>query len=146
MFDAKETTMEKVKAILLILAMAIGLVGFVLAVPACTGCNRSYSDGDRTGVVIKLSHKGAIMKSWEGILDLGGFHSEKNENGPDSLVRNYWMFSITDPDIVPQVQEAMKTGQRVTLHYTQWLIGPTRLDTDSEIVGVTPRFVDARSK
>lgn len=129
--------MEKVKAILLILAMAAGLAGFVLAVPACTGCNREYSDGDRTGVVLKLSHKGFAFKSWEGVLDMGGFHADKDDNGTTSMVRNLWLFSVVDPDIVPQIQEAMKTGQRVTLHYTQWLIGPTRIDTDSEIVGVT---------
>jgi hypothetical protein len=137
MFDKKETTMNKVKTVLILLAMALGLVGFVLAVPACTGCNRGYSDGDRTGVVLKLSHKGVAFKSWEGVLDVGGFHEEKNENGPPSMVRNLWLFSVTDSAIVPQIQEAMKTGQRVTLHYTQWLIGPTRIDTDSEIVGVS---------
>lgn len=128
--------MGKVKAILLILAMVIGLVGFILAVPACTGCNRGYSDGDRTGVVLKLSHKGFAFKSWEGVLDMGGFHADKDDNGTTSMVRNLWLFSVVDPEIVPKLEAAMKSGQRVTLHYTQWLVGPTRLDTDSEIVGV----------
>ncbi len=31
----------------------------------------SYSDGDRTGQLVKFSHKGIILKTWEGEINQG---------------------------------------------------------------------------
>jgi hypothetical protein len=101
----------------------------LLSASGCSGCDRGYSDGERTGVVLKFSRKGLTYKSWEGRLDLGG----ASVNGDGQVVRNFWDFSVVDPAVVPKVQAAMRDGRRVTLHYQQWLNGPITIDTDYEV-------------
>lgn len=52
----------------------------------------TYSDGERTGVITKFSHKGMLIKTWEGELNMGGF----DQGG----VATIWAFSVDDPVIV----------------------------------------------
>ena len=52
----------------LMIIIAIFLVAFFAYVFIC---GRSYSVGTRTGIVIKLSHKGYMIKTYEGELNLG---------------------------------------------------------------------------
>jgi hypothetical protein len=84
-----------------------------------------YSDGQRTGVVVKLSHKGVILKSWEGELNVGSTSTDSN----GSAVPRTWVFSATDAAIVEALREASVSGKRVTLKYHQYLAGPVGLDT-----------------
>lgn len=98
----------------------------------CMGCDKGYSDGDRTGVITKFSNKGIMWKSWEGQLNLGGMV----KNSDDQMVPNVWEFTVTDEAIVPQVQAAQAAGHPVTLHYTQWLLNPVWIDSQYEITSV----------
>ncbi len=90
------------------------------------GVYADFSTGQRTGLAYKISHKGLIYKSYEGTLNLGGM-VPGGENG--ALVLNLWNFSVVDPEVARQIEEAAAAGKHVTLHYKQWLVKPVSVDT-----------------
>jgi hypothetical protein len=100
---------------------------------ALVACGKSYSEGDRVGVVTKFSRKGVALKSWEGELNLGG--TRAGENGV--AVQNVWPFHAGD-DVAPSIQKAMAAGRPVRLHYRQWLVAPVGQDSDYDVTGVEP--------
>jgi hypothetical protein len=85
-----------------------------------------YSDGIRTGKIIKLSQKGIIFKSYEGTLALGG----TIQSGDGGYIANQWNFSVSDPAIVKQLEEISSKNVVVTLQYNQYLIKPIKYETD----------------
>lgn len=74
----------------------------------------TYSDGTRSGVLIKVSKKGYIFKTYEGQLNAGGMQS--NQQG--QLVGNLWEFSVTKDEVYQQLQR--NEGKQVVLHYKQY--------------------------
>lgn len=73
------------------------------------GCDATYSDGFRDGIVQKFSKKGFFIKSYEGVLIR------------DRMVQNdesNFMFSVDDPNIVKEI-ESLKPNEVVRLHYRQ---------------------------
>lgn len=93
----------------------------------CIGCMPNYSDGERTGTVVKLSHKGFLVKSWEGSLHLG---QSQITGGNDT-----WEFSLEDKDgtMAQQLMDAQHSGKVVTLHYHQWAMQPYSIETQYEV-------------
>ncbi len=78
-----------------------------------------YSDGTRTGLLRKLSHKGYVFKTWEGELQMSAVMVPND--GTNSVAGgNVWSFSVNENDAVKALQEAESTGKRVTLHYTEY--------------------------
>lgn len=76
----------------------------------------NYSSGDRTGQIFKLSHKGTLCKTWEGQMTtdgVGRVDGQSNRQGID------FEFTVMDKDLLPKIQEAERTGERVDLHYRQ---------------------------
>lgn len=73
----------------------------------------TYSDGNRTGLLQKFSHKGNIFKTYEGELVMNSIIV--NGNAPIGSEKFY--FSVSDD----KLGEAMKNyeGKRVVLMYTQ---------------------------
>lgn len=110
-------------SIVAILAIIAGLGVF-----GAGGCGQSYSDGDRSGVVVKLSRKGFIWKSWEGEMRLGG---------DQNVTSGAWAFSIRNESLVGPLQESLKSGHRVTVHYTQWWHKPIEMESNYEALTVT---------
>ena len=53
-------------------------------------CGMSYSTGTRTGIVIKLSQKGYVFKTYEGELNLGGI----SEGDGTIMPTRIWKFSV----------------------------------------------------
>ena len=100
----------------------------------------SYSDGERAGTVSKFSRRGFLFKTYEGVLNVGGFSGETG-----SLTPQYFDFSVKDEAVATQVTQAVKTGQRVTLHYEEKILkfpwnGETKYYiTSVEVVGPTAR-------
>lgn len=85
----------------------------------------SYSEGERTGYVQKLSKKGWICKTWEGeiaMVNMPGATPEK------------FLFTVRDEEVAAQINDA--AGQRVTLHYRQHKLIP------SACFGETEYFID----
>lgn len=129
---SKMDTSDKIDKIILTAFIAIVLLGGSIAGVGCVhGCDRDYSNGERTGYVVKLSHKGYIIKSWEGSMHLAGGNNGGGGSGSDT-----WTFSVSDDSLVEKIKNAQENGVRVTLSYSQWLVHPVRIDTDYEITNV----------
>ena len=99
-------------AVAVLVALAIAWTWFTL--------NWSYSDGDRAGILQKLSRKGWFCKTWEGELALyvvGGVSPE------------IWHFSVRDEGVIEALRDAM--GKRVRLHYTEHPFVPTSCFADT---------------
>lgn len=79
------------------------------------GINAIYSEGERTGVVTKISKKGFIWKTWEGELILGGMDS----GGEGALSGQTWKFSIIDDKTADKALLLAKKTRRVTVVYTE---------------------------
>jgi hypothetical protein len=97
-----------------------------------------YSDGERTGVVYKISKKGFIWKSYEGEMNLGGMATDSN----GQVVPNRFEFSVVDTEVAKRIEEASRTGKRVTLVYNQYGIKPISISTDYVITDV--KFTESR--
>jgi hypothetical protein len=67
----------------------------------------SYSTGQRSGKLVKISKKGFLPKTYEGTLDLGS---------GDALT---WQFSVHDESLGEQLTSL--SGQNVTLEYRELL-------------------------
>jgi hypothetical protein len=92
----------------------------------------SYSDGERAGTVSKFSRRGYVFKTWEGVLNVGGFSGETG-----SLTPQYFEFSVRDDSVAREINQALKTGQRATLHYEEKLFKlPWNGDTKYYVTGV----------
>lgn len=79
------------------------------------GVNIPYSEGERSAIVIKVSDKGLIWKTFEGeaVLSQKGF-----------AVTYVWNFSIdgSDPNkqkLLQELRTAFETGQTVKIKYRQ---------------------------
>jgi len=91
----------------------IGSVLFVLAICAApfVAVGEGYSDGERIGVITKLSKKGAFNKTWEGTLQASG-------NDVSGL--NAFEFSTLDDKVAEKISDAADEGKRVKLTYSQY--------------------------
>ena len=106
--------MMSVTAILLIFAL-IPRIGFITVMP-------NYSEGERTGVVVKLSHKGMIWKTWEGEMNIGSMSSDGN----GMAVPTVFDFSVKDEKVVDILKNSASSAKRVTIVYRQALIRSLR--------------------
>jgi hypothetical protein len=79
--------------------LVYGILAIVLATSAYIAAlyYATFSDGIRTGELIKFSHKGYVFKTWEGELSQGLSGSQK------------FAFSVMDNQ--PEVIEQMKLNQ-----------------------------------
>lgn len=75
--------------------------------------NWTYSEGTRTGYLMKLSKKGYVFKTYEGQLNLGGFQESDNT----SIIGNTWSFSLKKDELVKEL-EALE-GKKVLLRYKE---------------------------
>lgn len=86
----------------------------------------SYSEGERSGFMQKLSHKGWLCKTWEGELSLVAL--------PGAAPEKFY-FSVRDETVAQQINA--NVGQRVALTYEQHKGLPT------SCFGETDYFVTA---
>lgn len=77
----------------------------------------TYSEGVRSGIVLKISKKGFLFKTYEGQLNLMTFGASKSQN----LVAENFDFSVSkyEKDVIKQLEEVSLTGERVRLHYKE---------------------------
>ena len=95
--------------------------------------NMTYSEGTRSGYLIKISNKGVLFKTYEGQLNLGGVNSS---DGMDAIVQNkMWDFSVADEVVFLELQEYQ--GKYVTLAYREiYRSFPWQGDTEYFVTGV----------
>ncbi len=92
----------------------------------------SFSEGERAGTISKFSRRGYVFKTYEGVLNVGGFSGETG-----SLTPQYFDFSVREDAVASQLREALKTGQRVTLRYEEKIVRfPWNGDTKYYITNV----------
>jgi len=94
----------------------IGILIIALAVMAFLYFG-TYSEGHRAGVIMKVSKKGAIFKTWEGQMNLETFGAIKSDN----IVSEIFSFSIEkgNQDLIDELNAAALSGDRVNLKYKQ---------------------------
>lgn len=73
----------------------------------------TYSDGYRSGLLQKLSHKGNLVKTYEGELVLSSITSGSNV----PLASEKFYFSVADDSIAKLMMNY--EGKKVRLHYLQ---------------------------
>jgi hypothetical protein len=73
----------------------------------------TYSDGNRTGLLQKFSHKGNLFKTYEGELVL----SSVLQNNNASFSTEKFFFSVDKPDVAQKLMNW--EGRRVVLHYEE---------------------------
>ena len=95
--------MKKVLAIVVVILLAVSAFFYF----------GTYSSGTHAGVVMKISKKGVIFKTWEGTLDKGTFAA-----GTETKTLN---FSIdgSNTELIKKMEEVQLSGQRINLGYEQ---------------------------
>jgi hypothetical protein len=68
----------------------------------------AYSDGERAGILQKLSRKGWLCKTYEGELAISII---------PGVIPTLWDFSVRDEKVLAELNAAL--GKRVVLHYTE---------------------------
>ena len=71
----------------------------------------SFSTGDRAGVVIKISQRGYIFKTWEG---------EMNLNDQGNTIEKF-EFSVEEDEtkVIEDLKDAALTGERIRISYVE---------------------------
>ena len=72
-----------------------------------------YSDGERTGLLIKLSRKGNVFKTYEGEMLLGNF-----QQAPNVMIPEKFMFSVKNEKLADTLMKVQ--GKAVSLQYRQY--------------------------
>jgi hypothetical protein len=86
----------------------------------------SYSEGERVGILQKLSRKGWVCKTYEGELALYVV---------SGVAPQIWTFTVRDPKVAERLNHVL--GERVRLHYSEHVGLPT------SCFGDTRYFVDS---
>ena len=86
----------------------ISLIVFVQFI----GCDTTYSEGHRDGVLQKFSHQGIFVTSHEGELALPGFRVRGESTS------NTFEFSVDDAEIIEQL-ESLPAETPIRVHYRQ---------------------------
>jgi len=88
------------------IALVLSGIGYML------WANWVYSEGTRTGYMMKISKKGYLFKTYEGQLNLGGLQEDNS-----SVLGNVWSFSLKE-DFLSKKLEEME-GKKVQLRYKE---------------------------
>ena len=106
--------MKQVMKILKRVVLVIFLLGFATLALLYFG---TYSEGVRSGIVLKVSKKGFLFKTYEGQLNLMTFGASKSQN----LVAENFDFSVSkyESEVIKTLEEVSLTGERVSLHYKE---------------------------
>jgi hypothetical protein len=103
----KKTVKQRLKSIFIKLLL-ISTVVFIVILWVCSW---SYSEGTRSGNLIKVSKKGVIFKSYEGQLNLGGISMA------DGLEGNIWSFTMLEESLIDKVKPF--EGRKVKVYYKE---------------------------
>ena len=113
---------KRIAWILLVLGILSAIVYYVVR-------TYSVSDGVRTGLLYKLSHKGVVFKTYEGELHLGG--------SIQMNAQSVWYFSVKNEEIFKKMQAY--DGKNVKLHYHELVNAfPWQGDTNYIVDDVQP--------
>jgi hypothetical protein len=80
---------------------------------ACTLSACSYSEGERTGTIVKFSQKGVLFKTWEGELATLAMARA------GTAFSNSFAFTVKDDGVVQRIRMAMRKSDKITITYEQ---------------------------
>jgi len=83
----------------------------------------AYSDGERAGILQKLSRKGWFCKTYEGELAISII---------PGVIPTIWNFSVRDERVLAELNAAL--GKRVVLHYTEHVGVPSCFGDTNQFV------------
>jgi len=111
---------------------ALLVIALALATYTWLSLTWSYSDGERVGILQKVSRKGWLCKTYEG---------ELAQYVVSGVMPQIWEFTVRDATVASRLNRAL--GERVRLHYTEHRGIPSSCfgDTRYFVDGVEP--VDA---
>ena len=89
----------------LIIAAGLAIAYFV--------CGMTYSEGTRTGILMKVSRKGFVFKTYEGEMNIGGISDGQGTIMPATVFR----FSVADDGVYRKLEQHQ--GARVTVRYKE---------------------------
>lgn len=112
-------------------AVIVGVVAALGGLYLLAVLSWSYSEGERAGVLQKLSQRGWICKTYEGELALFII---------PGVAPTIWHFTVRDPALVPGLETMM--GRRVVLHYEEHRGIPTRCFGDTRYFVTRARLAD----
>lgn len=94
------------------------LIGLILVVLMALAVFSNYSQGYRSGIIMKMSRKGYIIKTYEGQLNTGGFSGDISGGDMTSMI---WDFSVrgSEQQVIQKIEEAVDNGKRVKLYYKE---------------------------
>ena len=95
----------------------------------------TYSEGVRSGTVVKISKKGYVFKTYEGQLSLLPYGAVKSQ---DRFIESF-EFSVAGKEekVIQELEAASLSGERVSLHYVErYAQFPWRGDTKYFVVKV----------
>jgi hypothetical protein len=121
-----------VKKVITIVVIAVVVIGFAIFSFYYWGV---YDEGVRAGMVLRISKKGMIFKTYEGQLNLQTFGALKGA----SPVMEAFDFSVEpgNEKVIEDLQAAALSGERVNLHYIKrYKAFPWRGDTKYFITSV----------
>jgi len=78
----------------------------------------SYSEGIRSGVVIKLSERGMLFKTWEGQINLQSFGAVDAQGNAMNEVFSFSVAGSND-SLLRTLEAVSLSGERVNLHYVE---------------------------
>jgi len=113
-----------------LVAVLLGFIGVVLF-----SYYGVYSEGVRAGMVLKISKKGTLFKTYEGQLDLKSFGAVNSKN----QLSQTFEFSVRDKNVelIEKLEEAALEGTRVRLRYQEKYIAlPWLGDTKYFVIAV----------
>jgi len=96
--------------LLIVLVVLIGVMLFLYY--------GSYSKGVRSGVVIKLSERGMVFKTWEGQINLQSFGAV---DASGNAMNEVFSFSVEggNDSLLKELEAVSLSGERVNLHYVE---------------------------
>ena len=107
-----DSGVKKTKSFFRKLFLFAGLALIVSGILYMVYANWTYSEGTRTGYLMKLSKKGYVFKTHEGQLNLGGLQDDQT-----SIIGNVWDFSLKDDELVKKLEQL--EGKKVMLRYKE---------------------------
>ena len=115
------------KILIAVVIIAIGVIAFFYF--------GKFSEGYRSGKIMKVSERGVVFKTWEGQMDLQTFGAVKDKS---NMITETFKFSIVDdPELIKELEKASLDGVRVNLHYFErYMVVPWRGDTKVFATGI----------
>ena len=100
-------TLKKILIVIVIVALAI--VAFLYF--------GKFSEGNRAGIIMKVSKRGTIFKTWEGQMNLETFGAVKTDN----IVSEIFSFSVEggNQELIDELNAVALSGERVNLKYIE---------------------------